>query len=637
MLHSATKMSKAEQKAKIRQRYKGIDTTNMEIIPARASPDYYDDEPKRVAVYVRVSTDNIQQTTSFEIQKNYYEDLVEKHDNWSLVDIYADEGISGTSLMHREAFNQMIEDCKSGKIDLIITKSVSRFARNIVDCISIVRELTALKSPVGVFFETEHIFTLKDDTEMSLSFQATMAQEESHSKSRIMNTSIEMRFSHGILLTPELFGYKHDEEGHLIINEEEAPIVRLIFFMYLYGYTGQQIADTLTQLNILTPKGKKEWAPGTVMGILRNERHCGEVLTRKTFTPNYLNHKSKKNTGERTQHIWRNHHDPIISRDDFIAVQHLINNAKYGNKGLLPELNVISSGALKGFVSVNPRWGAFTPDDYLNASQSVIDENEQVPEANEPIKITAKNGDFDLRGFEIARSQFFDTQDKMCMSFFGTHVIFSTSCIKKFDKQMYIEVLVNPVQNLLAIRPCAKTVRNSIKWARFSPDGDFIPKPISGAAFIKTMYELFGWTPGYRYRIRGIRRTKGDESVLIFDLKETELFIPKDIIDSENESAENGTVSPVGPDLSKKVVAYPNAWADSFGSDYYLHAQSNESPTRNGSEKQWQDSDPLSVPFMPELKVTEPHEVASNIQEIINSIKKDNTSATSEVAEGGQS
>ena len=321
MINQESKTSKAQQKARIRERYKGIDPDVLEVIPARKRADFYDDEPRRVAVYVRVSTDDPRQTSSYELQKNYYEDIVQRHETWTLVDIYADEGISGTSLQHRDAFNRMISDCKAGKIDMIITKSVSRFARNIVDCISIVRELGALNPPIGIFFETEHIFTLKDDTEMGLSFQATMAQEESHIKSNIMNASIEMRFSHGIVLTPVLLGYDHDEDGNLVINEEEAETVRLIFFMYLYGYTCQQIAETLTELERKTKKGNTTWSSSSVLQQLRNERHCGEVLTRKTFTPSYLNHKAKKNVGDRTQHRWRDHHEAIIPRDDFIALR----------------------------------------------------------------------------------------------------------------------------------------------------------------------------------------------------------------------------------------------------------------------------------------------------------------------------
>lgn len=164
--------------------------------------------------------------------------------------------------------------------------------------------LSSLRDPVGVKFETEGIYTLNDNTEMSLNFTATMAQEESHIKSTIMNSSIEMRFGRGIVLTPVLLGYDHDENGKLTINEDEAKTVRLIFFMYLYGYSCQEIADCLTKLGRQTKKGNTTWSAGSILEILRNERHCGEILTRKTFTPNYLDHRSKKNCGERTQHRW---------------------------------------------------------------------------------------------------------------------------------------------------------------------------------------------------------------------------------------------------------------------------------------------------------------------------------------------
>ena len=181
------------RKASIRERYKGGDLDDVEIIPAAPRENIYDGErQKRVAIYVRVSTDDPRQTSSFELQRNHYTDFVSRRSNWVLGGIYADEGISGTSLQHRDAFLRMIGDCQNGKIDLIVTKSVSRFARNILDCIGHVRQLAATQPPVGVFFETENIYTLDSGSEMILSFMATMAKEESHNKSAIMNASIEM-------------------------------------------------------------------------------------------------------------------------------------------------------------------------------------------------------------------------------------------------------------------------------------------------------------------------------------------------------------------------------------------------------------------------------------------------------------
>ena len=245
MIDKSRRLEKERAKAKQRKRiHVEIDPDNYDYIPEAKQTSYYDnDVPQRVAIYVRVSTDDVRQTTSFELQKRYYEDFVVKHPHWTLVNIYADEGISGTSLNKREQFLQMIADAKHGKIDMIITKSVSRFARNVVDFIGIVRDLAERNPPVGVFFESEAIFSLNDDSQLALSFQATMAEEESHTRSRSMESSLRMRLDNGIPLTPKLLGYTHDADGCLVPNPDEAPTVKLAFYMYLYGYSTQQIAD----------------------------------------------------------------------------------------------------------------------------------------------------------------------------------------------------------------------------------------------------------------------------------------------------------------------------------------------------------------------------------------------------------
>lgn len=218
--------SNAEQKERIRQRVRvQIDEENYQFFPERKDPDYYDnDVNQRVGVYVRVSTDDPRQTTSYELQKKYYEDFVVRHPKWTLVDIYADEGISGTSTKHRDEFNRMIAECKAGKIDLVITKSVSRFARNVVDFLGMVRMLSERNPPIGVFFEAENIFSLNETSNMALSFQATMAEEESRNKSRSMETSLRMRLDHGLPLTPKLLGFSHDSEGKLITMQDNTVV-----------------------------------------------------------------------------------------------------------------------------------------------------------------------------------------------------------------------------------------------------------------------------------------------------------------------------------------------------------------------------------------------------------------------------
>ena len=587
MIDKSTRKQLAERKERVRRRINTkVDPENYEFIPAKKPIDYYDNDIRqRIAVYARVSTDNVQQTSSYELQKKYYEDFVVHHPNWTLVKIYADEGISGTSLAHRDEFNSMIADCRSGKIDMIITKSVSRFARNVVDCISMVRMLAELPSPVGVFFESECIFSLKDDSQMALSFQATMAQEESHIRSRSMETSLRMRLDGGLPLTPKLLGYSHDADGNLVVNPDEAPTVKLIFYMYLYGYSTSDIAAALTELGRKTYLGNVKWTSNSIVQVLRNERHCGDVLTRKTFTPNYLNHKARKNRGDRPQSLYRNHHEGIVSRDDFIAVQHLLNNSKYGNRSILPELRVIDSGLLRGFVTINPRWAGFKPADYYQASASIHPPDEQQADASLPSSITLVPGDFDMRGFEIARSEFFDNYHRPYVLFQDKRIKFSTKCVRSFGKDNHVELLVNPVEMKFAVRTAAKSSRNAVVFSKLS-DGKYQPRDIAGAAYVETLFQLFGWSPDLKYRIAGALFQTETESAYIFDVNDAEAFI-KSYLLSGSKSTEQAK-EPVQP-LSvsgKRVRAVPEEWIGSFGKQYYLHQQSFP-PVCDQSEEDW--------------------------------------------------
>ena len=578
MIDPKTKQDRLNRKEQVRRRMRvEIDPDKYIYIPAKKPIDYYDnDVPQRVAIYVRVSTDDIRQTTSYELQKIYYEDFVRSHPNWTLVKIYADEGISGTSLKHRDAFNAMIADCRAGKIDLIITKSVSRFARNVMITIGMARELSQLKNPVGIFFESEAIFSLNDDSQMALTFQATMAEEESHTRSRSMETSLKMRLDNGIPLTPKLLGYTHDAEGHLVINPEEAKTVKLVFFMYLFGYTTQQISDTLIALERRSYLGNIKWTSGAVVQILRNERHCGDVLTRKTFTQDYRSHRKLKNRGERAQSVYLDHHEAIISRDDFIAVQRMLDNAKYGNRSILPELRVIDSGILKGFVSINPRWAGFKEAEYYQASQSVYEmpDDEAAPVSSvQQVELSA--GDFDLRGFEVARSEFFDAQNRPYLSFSEKLMKFSVACARKFDTRNTVELLINPVERKFAVRPTDKSNKNSVIFSRIS-GGKVTPKCISTAAFRSTIYSLMGWNQDYKYRILGTLYEQGSELAYIFNADDSEVFfrsnaLPvKDIVDS---GAGNVSIQPFLPS-GKRIRAIPKEWAETFGKPFYAHEMS---------------------------------------------------------------
>ena len=279
--------NKHDIREKIRQRYKGGDAENMRMIPARAKESLFEENvEKRVCAYCRVSTDDPRQTSSYELQKNHYEEFIKEHPGWVLVDIYADEGITGTSMDKRDEFNRMIADCRRGKIELIVCKSVARFARITVDSLQTVRMLLDLKPPIGVFFEAEHINTLDSTSEMMLALLSMTAQEESHNKSEIMNVSIDQRFRRGVLLTPPLLGYDWDENHRLTTNAGEAATVRLAYAMLLAGFSKKQSAARLNTLGRPSKLGNINWSAGSVAGLLRNERYCGDVLARKTFTPN---------------------------------------------------------------------------------------------------------------------------------------------------------------------------------------------------------------------------------------------------------------------------------------------------------------------------------------------------------------
>ena len=591
MSNSSKKAAEQAEREKVKKRYSNRREPDI-IYPAKKQIDFYDDDVhQRVAVYVRVSTDNLGQETSYELQKNYYEEFVLKHPNWALVKIYADKGISGTSTKHRDELNQMLTDCRAGKIDLIITKSVSRLARNTVDCITMVRNLAELRSPVGVFFESECIFSLNEDTSMPLSFLASIAENESRIRSRSMEVSLAQRLNGGLPLTPKLLGYSHNAEGKLVINPDEAPTVRLIFYMYLSGYSSSHIARTLEELGKTTYLGNTKWTSGAVIQVLRNERHCGDVLTRKTWTPDVISHKSKKNRGERQQSLYKDDHEAIVSRDDFIAVQHMINNAKYGGKSILPELRVIGSGLLKGYVTISPKWAGFKAMDYLQASMSVYTDEDayygQPQEADTTFEVAA--GDFDLRGFEVTNITLFDTNKKPYALFQNKKIRFSTDCVRRFGKDNKVELLIHPGSRKLAVRRAAKDCRHFVQWSR-PEDGKYYTKDIPCSAFGDTLFKLLDWGTEYKFKVYGRYIESEGESVFLFDLSEPEIFIQSYLMMGADTTAGggHGGLSPLSIS-GKRIRAVPKKLADRLGSDFYSHRLTSSSmePQSEDAWKLW--------------------------------------------------
>ena len=549
------KQSATDTKQKIRDRYRGVDSSQLTIIPAKPPKSAVDGGTKRVAPYIRVSTDSDEQTSSYELQKNYFTEYVKAQPGWVLVDIYADEGISGTQINHREGLQRLLDDCRAGKIDYIITKSISRFARNIVDCLNMIEELRNLNPPVGVIFETDHIDTLGGNDSLLLSILASLAEAESRNKSEIMNWSIENRFSRGIFLLPELLGFDKDENGNLVINDDEADTVRLCFYLFIAGFQLSEIAELLTEMGRKTgfnkqhnkkpgvePEYNTNWTSNSVLDILRNERHCGDVLARKTFTPNFKNHKSKKNRGERQQVKKYDNHEAIVSREVFEAANRKLDMCTGKQDRSYPIMKVIDDGALRGFVPVDRTWSGFSSEDFKVASQSVYDgeeNNEDSSSSNESV----------LSNFQVVRAQLFSTRLYPAVTISKGKVRFNTACLKRFEDVEYVELLFNSVEKCLAVRPCEKSNPNAIQWGTLK-EGKWIVKEKSCRGFSAPLYETMGWNEELRYRMRGSFMGDGDNKIMIFDLEEPEII--------ERVLVEDIPTQPDEPETEERKPEYKN-------------------------------------------------------------------------------
>lgn len=277
---------------------------------------------RRVAAYARVSTEKDEQQNSYEAQINYYTSYIKNNPDWIFVDIYSDEGISGTNTKRRDGFNRMIADALAGKIDLIVTKSVSRFARNTVDSLTTVRKLK--EKGVEVYFEKENIYTLDSKGELLITIMSSLAQEESRSISENTTWGQRKRFADGVmsLAYSTFLGYKKGaEKGEMEIVEEEAVIVRRIYDEYLSGKSPGAIARGLTSDGVPTPAKKTKWSPSTVESILHNEKYRGDAILQKSFTTSFLDHKMQKNTGQLPIYHVSENHPAIIRPEVFEMVQ----------------------------------------------------------------------------------------------------------------------------------------------------------------------------------------------------------------------------------------------------------------------------------------------------------------------------
>ena len=543
---------------------------------AATSAQAQEDRILRVAAYCRVSTDDIDQLVSIELQKNNYRDMIRANPKWKYVGTYVDDGFSGTNTDHRPAFQLMMKDALAGRIDMIITKSVSRFARNLLDCIGWVRRLKEHDPPIQVFFEQEHLNTLDTTSNIILFVLAMVAEEESHMKSEAMLLSLEWRFSRGRFLTPALLGYDKvtlpNGQKVLRVNENEALTVRLMYYMLLNGSSTSEIAATLTDLGRETGLRKMcgrintTWTNSMVTVYLRNERYCGDVLARKTWTPDFHNHRSVRNTGSKNRYFQSGHHEAIVTRAQWNAAQRILNSHNFGHTGGYLPMRVIDHGALCGYISINRNWAGHDADEYFRVSNIAMGlaegdlkidlESEYLPDAGhrlpgltddggiqriarvlskaeEAVKAqlegtaTQEEGQAETPkariGFQVVSGSMFSHANDPYVRFTPNEFSFNSTCISrlfridpsiKAQPQVFVEALLNPVERMMAVRPCGKDHPNALRWA----DTNGRSRNIRGKAFCSILYEILGWDASFSYRVPATIRTRDGETILFFDL-----------------------------------------------------------------------------------------------------------------------
>ena len=542
-----------------------LDGSNVRKIAA-ASETPEEEKVLRVAAYCRVSTDDIDQAISIHLQIQEYKKKILANPNWKYVGTYVDDGFSGTNTDHRQGFQKLMKDAMDGRIDMIITKAVSRFARNLMDCIGWVEALQNHDPPIRVFFEQENLDTLSQTSGIILFVLAMVAQEESHMKSEAILLSLEWRFSRGRFLTPRLFGYdKIDvpdgfggKKKILSINESEARVIRWMYSTLLNGGSPEDISTVLTEMAIPTGGRRKDgtlnthWTANSVISVMRNEKHCGDVLARKTYTPNYKDHKAKKNNGKKNKYFQPDHHEAIVSRATWNAAQRILNSRRYHHEGTYLPMRIIDHGSLAGYVSLNRNWAGFDFEDYYRASQiamGLLDDELEVdlgteflPESGRRIgglvddhgiaqiarDLTAaeqeikdelegraveeadrQNKEDATRAFQVVSGDLFSRMNDPVIRITTRGLTFNSNCVSRLPGVPLVEFLFNPVERMAVVRPCTDDNPNAIPWDS---------KYKSAAPLTKVIYDSMGWEPDYSFRVPCQTIRQSSVAVLVFDL-----------------------------------------------------------------------------------------------------------------------
>lgn len=557
----------------IKDRIRMSSSDDVQFIHAKKAVGVKAPGPKKVAVYARVSTKSLDQTSSIENQTRYYTEKIEKTPDWELYKIYSDEGKSGTSTKWRKHFNEMMQDAKDKKFDLILCASVSRFARNVSECLEYVSKLKTMNPahPISVYFESEGIDTLDPTTSQNLDIHALMADWESRIKSGRMILSYDQRIFTCKFPVADLLGYRHTKAGKLVMVPEEAKTVRVIFLAYLCGYSTQEIADILTEKQRPTLKGRTNWNASMVKSIMMNERRWGSLQARKSIVIDYKQKKVAKNNGDREAAFVKHHHAGIVSPEIAKAVQYLFpNRSRISGQ---QEVYVIPDGGLKGFVNINPSWYAITNDAFLDLCCGVYSD-EEIEELERDSKILSGEEhsriiQMEFAGYQVPYGVYFLTRNMPSMTISNKTLKFNKACHTRFNDCEFIEVLYHPILQMVAIRACDEETPTSIRWK--SETGNVIDS-VHSKAFSDAIFEKMNWIKDYSFQFRGFFRESGDAKILFFSLDEPRIHIGKKKPVEDSSSDEpfrfiqyKNEADNLNESVGCNSYAYPTEWQTCFG------------------------------------------------------------------------
>ena len=546
--------------------------------PAKPTPTIRDESFKRVAVYARVSTKSKEQVSSIENQTKYYTEKIARTPNWELTEVYSDEGKSGTSKKWRPEFKRMLADAANTGMDLIVCASISRFARNISTLVEEVRKLktTNPSHPVGVYFETEDIYTLDPNINERLQMQGLFAEWESGNKSRRMILSYDQRICTGQFPLSDLLGLRHTIEGGFIIQEDEAITVKYIFIATLCGYTAEEIAEVLTEKQRPTLRGRTDWTPEMVKAIMMNERRWGDLEVRKRVVVDYSEKTTAKNNGIREGAYIPGYHEGIVT-PEIARAAHMMRASRY-KFGSVPDVYVIDHGALKGFVSISPTWSGIDDQAFQDISRQVYADEEFEDLQREADLLSGKGHSnvvgMTLNDYRVPPGVMFMTRSDPQLTFSKKSLHLNKACRSRLGDQTHVEFLYHPILKVVAVRSCYAQNPNAILWDESKASG----LQLCTSAFSGAIYDQLDWMKKYKFRFRGVTRVRDGEKIVFFFLDEPQILVGKDKkrLDAMDQTDSTAKFIPykeseaAGNTSADAPNAHPENWYERFGVSYEI-------------------------------------------------------------------